>query len=64
MNISTEIALLSCVPGIHVISKAKIDESCILPYTRSGLVERTCYHEFLQRQTAELMSKINTDKDN
>ena len=46
-DISTGIALLRCVLGIHVISKAKIDESRILPHTRSGLVERISYHEFL-----------------
>ena len=58
-DISTGIALLRCVPGICAISKAKVDESHILPHTRSGIVERISYHEFLRRQTAEFMAKKN-----
>ena len=63
MDISTGIALLRCVSGIRIISKAKVDESHILPHTRSGIVERISYHEFLQRQTAELMSMKNPDEN-
>ena len=53
-DITTGIALMRVVPGIRTISKAKVDESHILPHTREGLGEYISYQEQLRQQTDEL----------
>ena len=53
-DITTGIALLRGVPGIRTISKAKVDESRILPHTRDGLGPCISYQEHLGQQMEEL----------
>ena len=60
-DISTGIAPLRCVLGIRVISKAKIDESHILPHTRSGLVRGSVtMNSFEGKQLNLCQRKIKT----
>ena len=53
-DITTGIALLRGVPGIRTISKAKVDESRILPHTREGLAKHTSYQDQLRQQNEDL----------
>ena len=53
-DIATGIVLLRGVLGIRTISKAKVDESRILPHTRDGLGPRISYQEHLRQQMGEL----------
>ena len=49
-DITTGIAPLWGVPGIRTISKAKVDESRILPHAREGLGDCISYQECLRQQ--------------